>query len=70
MAQTTTHLRLLDGRSVPIDDLEAQIEGILEKAHVAGLSCAVINDRHLVYANTFGHRDKSSGAQNDQETLL
>ena len=70
MAQTTTHLRLLDGRSVPIDDLEAQIEGILEKAHVAGLSCAVINDRHLVYAYTSGYRDKSSGAQNDQETLF
>jgi CubicO group peptidase (beta-lactamase class C family) len=65
-----TNLRLVDGRSVPTTELEAFIERTMEKANVAGLSCAVINDGRVVYRKAFGHKDKSTGARNDEETVF
>jgi CubicO group peptidase (beta-lactamase class C family) len=44
------------------------VSEILEKAGVAGLSCAVINDSAIVYLKAFGQKDASTGDQNDEET--
>jgi CubicO group peptidase (beta-lactamase class C family) len=65
-----TRLCLLDGRSVSVAELQAFIEQTMEKANVAGLSCAIINDGRVVYRKAFGERDKSTGARNDEETVF
>ncbi len=70
MDKKITHLRLVDGSSVPTVELEAFIEKTLEKADVAGLSCAIINDGRVVYRKAFGDRNKSTGARNDEETVF
>jgi len=70
MARNITRLCLLDGRSVPTAELQASIEQTMEKANVAGLSCAIINDGRVVYRKAFGDRDKTTGARNDDETVF
>jgi CubicO group peptidase (beta-lactamase class C family) len=70
MDANITRLCLLDGRSVPTAELQAFIEQTMEKANVAGLSCAIINDGRVVYRKAFGHRDKSTGARNNEETVF
>ena len=70
MDKKITHLRLVDGSSVPTVELEAFIEKTLDKADVAGLSCAIINDGRVVYRKAFGDRNKSTGARNDEETVF
>lgn len=70
MDKKITHLRLLDDSSVPIVELEDLIEITLEKAQVSGLSCAIINDRHVAYCKTFGYMNKSTGARNDEKTVF
>jgi len=59
-----------DGSSVLIVELEAFIEGTLERADVAGLSCAIINDGRVVYRKAFGDGNRSTGARNDEETIF
>lgn len=63
-------LCIVDGRSVPTAEVEASIEHIMEKADVAGLSCAIINDGRVVYCKAFGDRNKSTGARADEETVF
>lgn len=61
-------LTALDGRTISVAEFEASVSGALEKAGVAGLSCAVINDSAIVYLKAFGRRDASAGTLNDEET--
>lgn len=70
MDKAAKSLRLLDGSSVTTAELEASIEESLEKADVAGLSCAIINDGRVVYRKAFGFRDKSTDARADEETVF
>ncbi len=70
MDEKITHLRLLDDSSVPTVELENLIERTLEKAQVSGLSCAIINDRHVAYYKTFGYMNRSTGARNDEKTVF
>ena len=70
MNTTITRLRLLDGRSVSPAKVQATIERSMEKADVAGLSCAILNDGRVVYQKAFGVKDKSTGARNDEETVF
>jgi CubicO group peptidase (beta-lactamase class C family) len=67
-ASSQDSLTTLEGRIVSVVEFEASVSKILEKAGVAGLSCAVINDSAIVYVKAFGHRDVSTGALNDEET--
>jgi CubicO group peptidase (beta-lactamase class C family) len=67
---STTSLKKLDGGSISTIELEAFIEQTLEKANVAGLSIAIINDSQLVYQKAFGYRDKSNGKRNDEQTVF
>ncbi len=68
--QSKATLKKLDGKSISTVELEAFVEQIMEKADVAGLSCAIINDRQVVYRKAFGNRNKSTGARNDEETIF
>ncbi|MBN1813048.1 MAG: serine hydrolase [Anaerolineae bacterium] len=70
MDKRITHLRLLDGRSVPTDELKAWIGRTLEKAQVAGLSCAIINDSQVAYYETFGYMNRSAGVRNNEKTVF
>jgi CubicO group peptidase (beta-lactamase class C family) len=54
---------------VSLAELEASIEGAMQKANVAGLSVAIINDGHIAYTHAFGYRDKAAGIPFDTETV-
>jgi CubicO group peptidase (beta-lactamase class C family) len=68
--QTNTRLKTLDGKSISTAELEAFIEQTMEKADVAGLSCAILNDSQIVYQKAFGYKNKSDGTRNDEQTLF
>ncbi len=68
--QPKASLKKLDGKSISTAELKTFIEDIMEKADVAGLSCAIINDSQVVYRKAFGNRNKSTGARNDEETVF
>jgi len=51
----------LDGTPVSIPELEASIEQAMQKANVAGLSVAILNDSQIAYTHAFGFRDKAAG---------
>jgi CubicO group peptidase (beta-lactamase class C family) len=65
-----TRLNKLDGSSISTAELEVFIKQIMEKADVAGLSFAVINDSQIVYQNAFGFKNKSDGTRNDEQTFF
>ena len=62
-------LETLDGEPVSLAELEAAIEGAMQKANVAGLSVAIINDGQIAYTHAFGFRDKAAGIPFDTETV-
>ena len=68
--QAKTRLETLDGQSISTAELEAFIEQMMEKADVAGLSCAILNDSQIVYQKAFGYRNKDDGSRNDEQTLF
>jgi CubicO group peptidase (beta-lactamase class C family) len=63
-------VKTLAGETVASGELEAFITQTMEKANVAGLSCAIINDGQIVYKQAFGFKDKRAGALNDTETIF
>jgi len=62
-------LEALDGGTVPVNELEAAIGQAVEKANVAGLSVAILNDGHIAYTRAFGSRDKAAGIPFDEKTV-
>jgi CubicO group peptidase (beta-lactamase class C family) len=68
--QAKDRLKTLDGGSISTAELEAFIEQAMEKAEVAGLSCAILNDSQVVYQKAFGYRNKGDGSLNDEQTLF
>ena len=60
----------IGGRSISISSIETTIENAMEKASVAGLSCAIINGSEIVYAKAFGYRDSDAGLAADEETVF
>jgi CubicO group peptidase (beta-lactamase class C family) len=68
--QPKTSLKTLDGKYLSIAELESFIEQIMEQADVAGLSCAIINEAHIVYQKAFGVKNKNDGSLNDEQTLF
>lgn len=62
-------LKTLAGKPVSLAELEALIERAMEKANVAGLSVAIINDHQIAYTHAFGFRDKAAGISFDTETV-
>jgi len=63
-------LTMLDGTSVPVEEVEAAIAQAMERGAVPGLSCAILNDGQIVYQNGFGYKDKGAGAEADAETIF
>ena len=55
ITQPISRLKRLAGDSISTTELEAFIEQIMEKGDVAGLSCAILNDSHIVYQKAFGY---------------
>lgn len=63
-------LEMLDGRSVPVQEVETAIVDVLEQGAVPGLSCAILNDGKVVYHNGLGYKDAGAGTENDAETIF
>jgi CubicO group peptidase (beta-lactamase class C family) len=61
---------MLDGRSVPVAEVEAAILDVMERGAVPGLSCAILNDGQIVYQNGFGYKDRNAETENDAETVF
>jgi CubicO group peptidase (beta-lactamase class C family) len=68
--KATARLKTLDGKTISTAELEAFIEQTMEKAGVAGLSCAIINNSQIVYQKAFGYRNKDDDSRNDEQTLF
>ena len=68
--QNKAMLKRLDGTYISTAELEAFIEQVMEKADVAGLSCAILNDSQIIYQKAFGYKNKSDGTLNDEQTLF
>ncbi len=66
----TQRIDHIDGNTVKIIDVEKQINEIMKKCGVAGLSCTIINDFKVVYSKAFGFRDKKRGIANDDLTIF
>jgi len=62
-------VKVLSGKTASINELEAYIAQTMDKANVAGLFCAIINDGQMVYQKAFGFKDKRAGTLNDKETI-
>jgi len=68
--QNRATLEMLDGTSVPVEEVEAAIAQAIERGAVPGLSCAILNDGQIVYRKGFGYRDKGAETKNDEETIF
>lgn len=68
--QAKDRLKTLDGKTISTAELEAFIQQTMEKADVAGLSFAILNDSQIVYQKAFGYKNKSDGTRNDEQTLF
>jgi CubicO group peptidase (beta-lactamase class C family) len=62
-------LKILDGGTVHVNELETAIGQAMEKANVAGLSVAILNDDQIAYTHAFDFRDKAAGIPFDEETV-
>lgn len=63
-------LTSLDGKSTQVAHMEEIITSIMEKAHIPGLSMAIINDNKIVYTKGFGLRSNDSTLTIDTETIM
>jgi CubicO group peptidase (beta-lactamase class C family) len=62
-------LTALDGTPVSVPEMETSIQQAIEKANVAGLSVAIINDGRIAYTHAFGYRDKAAAIPFDTQTV-
>jgi CubicO group peptidase (beta-lactamase class C family) len=67
---SNTSLKKLDGGSISTSELDAFIEQTMQKANVAGLSVAILNDSQLVYQKAFGYMGRKDGKPNDVQTIF
>ena len=63
-------IQTIDGTRAAFDEIERVVPRIMEKFGVAGLSCAVLNDSQLVYAKTFGYKDRQAGTLAGEDTIF
>ena len=69
-AQSASNLISLDGKSIPIPEMEAEMTAIMERAGVTGLSCAIINDSKVTCHKIFGYKNRKTRETNDEETIF
>jgi len=69
-AGNTVTLARLSGAQMAVSDVERAITGIMEKAGVPGLSCAIINDGRIVYAKGFGVRETGKAEPVNEQTVF
>ncbi len=50
-------IQRLDGSSLQVSDLDAHVKTLVEKAKVAGLALAILNENRVVHIQTFGYKD-------------
>ncbi|MBD3852843.1 MAG: serine hydrolase, partial [Acidobacteria bacterium] len=65
-----TTLAAVDGSRISIVDFEAGVEEVMERAAVAGLGCAILNESGIVYHRTFGFRDMETGDTLDDGSVF
>lgn len=53
-----------------VDDFEREVTRSMEKAGVAGLAVAILNDGRIVYTGQFGWKDKDAGARLNDTTVF
>jgi CubicO group peptidase (beta-lactamase class C family) len=66
----TPALDRLDGSNVPIPELHASIQEILDEARVAGLSLSVVDDARVAHHGGFGVRRADTGEPVGPETVM
>ena len=69
-AKPASDLTSLYGKPISLSEMEAAMTGIMEKAGVTGLSCAIINGSKLAYCKTFGLKNRKTGEPNNEQTVF
>jgi CubicO group peptidase (beta-lactamase class C family) len=66
--ETHYFVKKINGEKISISELDTVISGIMEKAGVTGLSCAIFDNSEIVYLKSFGFKDKGKDVKNNEET--
>jgi CubicO group peptidase (beta-lactamase class C family) len=59
----------VNGERITVAEIEELVPRLMEKAGVAGLSLAVINDSRIVYTRAFGFKDRKAETILDEDTV-
>jgi CubicO group peptidase (beta-lactamase class C family) len=57
---TKDNIHHIDGSRISVEDLSAQIQSLVDTAHVTGLGVSILNENEIVYQNAFGYADFKS----------
>lgn len=60
----------LDGRPLPVAELEAHVARLMKAAHVTGLGLAVLRDGKVVYLQAHGVKDRKTGAPLTAQSVM
>jgi len=63
-------LASLTGGTIEIEEMEAEVAQLMEKAGVPGLSCAILNDSQVSYVHAFGVKNRKTGEPLDPDTVF
>lgn len=66
----SARIKRIDGSKIDSEQLTREIEAIVAKAKITGLSAVVINNNRIVYQNFFGVKDTRTNAKPDGETVF
>ena len=63
-------LKRLDGSRISTSEVEQTVTRLMHKAHVTGLSLAIINDNKIAYVKSFGFRNKEEQKPLTENTVM
>ncbi len=63
-------IQRLDGSSISVSDLDAYVDDLVEKANVAGLALAILNENRVVHIRTFGYKDSKTKEPLTPDTIF
>src|SRR5690349_15303433 len=69
-AAAPQELRLLDGRTQPLELVDAMVGEAMNTREVPGLGVAIIHDGRVVFARTYGKRSLELGLPLQKDTVM
>ncbi|HEX2853386.1 MAG TPA: serine hydrolase domain-containing protein [Opitutaceae bacterium] len=66
----STTIARLDGRTLPVADLDLQVARLMKAARVTGLGVAVVNEGRIVHLKAHGIADRKTGAALTDQSVM